>query len=38
MSAVSTNPSAASPVLDPELPAPLSMGAVLRIPMMRRLW
>lgn len=25
-------------VIDPELPAPLSMGAVLRIAMMRRLW
>jgi MFS family permease len=24
--------------LDPELPAPLSMGEVLRIPMLRRLW
>ena len=24
--------------IDPELPAPLSMGEVLRIPMMRRLW
>ncbi len=32
------DPSIASPVLDPELPAPMSMGAVLRIPMMRRLW
>src|ERR1700750_2801735 len=29
---------AASPPLDPELPAPLSMGEVLRIPMLRRLW
>ena len=27
-----------SPVLDPEMPAPLSMGAVLRISTMRRLW
>jgi MFS family permease len=27
-----------SAVVDPQLPAPLSMGAVLRIPMMRRLW
>ena len=25
-------------MIDPELPAPLSMGAVLRIAMMRRLW
>jgi MFS family permease len=36
------NPSAksapAAPVIDPELPQPLSLGAVLRIPMMRRLW
>ncbi len=38
------SPSAPSPVVDPELPrpaappAPLSMGAVLRITMMRRLW
>ncbi|MGH8093350.1 MAG: MFS transporter [Chthoniobacterales bacterium] len=31
-------PAPASPVIDPELPAPLSMGAVLRIAMMRRLW
>ncbi len=41
MSAASTNPvssESAGAVLDPELPAPLSMGAVLRIPMMRRLW
>ena len=43
MSTASTNPASAesvsaSPVVDPELPAPLSMGAVLRIPMMRRLW
>ena len=38
MSAVSNDPSGASPVLDPELPAPLSMGEVLRIPLMRRLW
>jgi MFS family permease len=28
----------AAPALDPELPAPLSMGQVLRIPMLRRLW
>ena len=37
-----TNPASASqapsPVIDPELPAPLSMGDVLRVPMMRRLW
>jgi DHA3 family macrolide efflux protein-like MFS transporter len=26
------------PPIDPELPAPLSMGDVMRIPMMRRLW
>src|SRR5580698_87968 len=34
------NPTAAqqNPVIDPELPAPLSMGEVLRVPMMRRLW
>lgn len=31
-------PASAAPVIDPELPAPLSMGAVLRIAMMRRLW
>jgi MFS transporter, DHA3 family, macrolide efflux protein len=29
---------ATQPVIDPELPAPMSMGAVLRISMMRRLW
>jgi DHA3 family macrolide efflux protein-like MFS transporter len=29
---------AAAPALDPELPKPMSMGAVLGIPMMRRLW
>jgi MFS family permease len=29
---------ATQPAIDPELPAPLSMGAVLRISMMRRLW
>jgi len=34
----SVAPVQGSPVLDPELPAPLSMGAVLRIPMLRRLW
>jgi DHA3 family macrolide efflux protein-like MFS transporter len=34
------NPTAAqqNPVIDPELPALLSMGDVLRVPMMRRLW
>jgi len=36
MSTTTTQPSA--PPIDPELPAPLSMGAVLRIPMLRRLW
>jgi DHA3 family macrolide efflux protein-like MFS transporter len=34
MSTVSENP----PALDPELPEPLSMRAVLRISMLRRLW
>jgi MFS transporter, DHA3 family, macrolide efflux protein len=42
MSTTSTNPAPAEstpkPVIDPELPEPLSMGAVLRISMMRRLW
>jgi MFS transporter, DHA3 family, macrolide efflux protein len=38
MSTASTNPTSAETVLDPEPPAPLSMGQVLRIPMMRRLW
>jgi DHA3 family macrolide efflux protein-like MFS transporter len=38
MSTASTNPATAETILDPELPAPLSMGEVLRIPMMRRLW
>jgi MFS transporter, DHA3 family, macrolide efflux protein len=42
MSTISTNPAPAgsipNPVIDPELPAPLSMGDVLRIPMMRKLW
>ena len=38
MSSTSTNAAAAEPRIDPELPAPLSMGDVLRIPMMRRLW
>jgi hypothetical protein len=32
------SPASAAPVIDPELPAPLSMGAVLRIGMMWRLW
>jgi DHA3 family macrolide efflux protein-like MFS transporter len=36
MSTTAPNP-AATP-LDPELPAPMSMGAVLRIPLLRRLW
>ena len=30
-------PAAATPI-DPEMPAPLSMGEVLKIPMLRRLW
>jgi MFS transporter, DHA3 family, macrolide efflux protein len=38
MSTTSTNPAAAASTIDPQLPAPLSMGDVLRIPMMRRLW
>lgn len=43
MSTASTNPASAESIrsqgiIDPELPAPLSMGDVLRIPMMRRLW
>jgi len=42
MSTVSPNPASAEsipkPSIDPELPAPLSMGDVMRIPMMRRLW
>jgi MFS family permease len=42
MSTTSSNPAAAEsipkPPIDPELPAPLSMGDVMRIPMMRRLW
>jgi MFS family permease len=42
MSTASSNPALSgtdrvSPAIDPELP-PLTMGAVLRIPMMRRLW
>src|SRR5580704_4731572 len=42
MSTTSSKPAAAEsipkPPIDPELPAPLSMGDVMRIPMMRRLW
>jgi MFS family permease len=42
MSTTSSNPAPAestrNPPIDPELPAPLSMGDVMRIPMMRRLW
>jgi DHA3 family macrolide efflux protein-like MFS transporter len=43
MSTSSANPAAAEATrppgtIDPELPAPLSMSEVLRIPMMRRLW
>jgi MFS transporter, DHA3 family, macrolide efflux protein len=38
MSTTSTNPTAPASTIDPELPAPLSMGDVMRIPMMRRLW
>jgi DHA3 family macrolide efflux protein-like MFS transporter len=38
MSTTSTNPTAPVSTIDPELPAPLSMGDVMRIPMMRRLW
>lgn len=42
MSTTSPNPAPAEsipkPPIDPELPAPLSMGDVMRIPMMRRLW
>src|SRR6202789_3490749 len=42
MSTASSNPAPAEsipkPPIDPELPAPLSMGEVMRIPMMRRLW
>jgi MFS transporter, DHA3 family, macrolide efflux protein len=38
MSTSSTSTAAAAPPIDPELPEPLSMGAVLRISMMRRLW
>src|SRR5260370_27600837 len=35
---MSTTTSPAATPLDPQLPAPMSMGAVLRISMMRRLW
>ena len=38
MSTSATSTAAAAPPIDPELPEPLSMGAVLRISMMRRLW
>src|ERR1700688_1409262 len=42
MSTTSSNPAPAestrNPPIDPEMPAPLSMGDVMRIPMMRRLW
>src|SRR6201985_2722783 len=42
MSTTSSNPAPAEsilrPPIDPDLPAPLSMGEVMRIPMMRRLW
>src|SRR5580692_7906538 len=38
MSTTSTSTATAAPPIDPELPEPLSMGAVLRLPMMRRLW
>jgi MFS family permease len=42
MTTTSSNPAPAEsipkPPIDPELPAPLSMGDVMRIPMMRRLW
>ncbi|MCU1247177.1 MAG: major facilitator superfamily 1 [Edaphobacter sp.] len=42
MSTTSPNPAPAEsipkPPMDPELPAPLSMGDVMRIPMLRRLW
>src|SRR5947208_159992 len=36
MSTQATQP--AAPPIDPELPAPLSMRDVMRIPMLRRLW
>jgi MFS transporter, DHA3 family, macrolide efflux protein len=35
---VSTTANQSAPPIDPELPAPLSMGDVLHIPMLRRLW
>src|SRR6201991_1101081 len=42
MSTTSPNPAPAEsipkPPIDPELPAPLSMREVMRIPMLRRLW
>src|SRR5260370_23900113 len=42
MSTTSPNPASAEsipkPPIDPELPAPLSMGDVMRIPMMRSRW
>jgi MFS family permease len=42
MSTTSPNPAPAEsipkPPIDPAMPAPLSMGEVMRIPMMRRLW
>jgi DHA3 family macrolide efflux protein-like MFS transporter len=42
MSTTSPNPAPAEsiprPPIDPDLPAPLSMGDVMRIPMLRRLW
>src|SRR5437879_805719 len=42
MSTTCPNPAPAEslprPPIDPELPAPLSMGDVMRIPMLRRLW
>jgi DHA3 family macrolide efflux protein-like MFS transporter len=38
MSTTSPNPTAPVSTIDPELPAPLSMGDVMRIPMLRRLW
>jgi MFS transporter, DHA3 family, macrolide efflux protein len=38
MSTTSPNPTAPVSTIDPEFPAPLSMGDVMRIPMMRRLW
>jgi len=42
MSTTSSNPapaeSIAKPPIDPEMPAPLTMRDVMRIPMMRRLW